>query len=89
MGCTTERVQAHSALFLYHLSEEESRMKFNGTIILLEKAQTLNDFVTGRGFDAGRIAAELNGDIIPRKEYGNVLLKDEDTLEVVRFVGGG
>ena len=64
-------------------------MKFNGTTISLEKVQTLHDFVTVRGFDAGRIAAELNGDIIPRKEYWNVLLKEEDTLEVVRFVGGG
>jgi sulfur carrier protein len=66
-----------------------SRMKFNGTIISLEKAQTLHDFLTVRGFDTGRIAAELNGDIIPRKEYGNVLLREEDTLEAVRFVGGG
>jgi sulfur carrier protein len=89
MGCTTERVQAHFALFLYDFTEEESRMKFNGTIILLEKVQTLHDFVTDRGFDTWRIAAELNGDIIPRKEYGNVLLREEDTLEVVRFVGGG
>jgi sulfur carrier protein len=89
MGCTTERVQAHSALFLYDFTEEESRMKFNGTIILLEKVQTLHDFVTARGFNTGRIAAELNGNIIPRKEYGNVLLREEDTLEVVRFVGGG
>jgi len=64
-------------------------MKFNGTIISLEKARTLHDFLTARGFDTGRIAAELNGEIIPRKEYGNVLLKEEDALEVVRFVGGG
>lgn len=64
-------------------------MKFNGTTISLEKAQTLQEFLTVRGFDTGRIAAELNGDIIPRKEYGNVLLREEDTLEVVRFVGGG
>lgn len=64
-------------------------MKLNGTVISLEKAQTLHDFMTVRGFDTGRIAAELNGDIIPRKEYRNILLKEEDTLEVVRFVGGG
>jgi sulfur carrier protein len=64
-------------------------MKFNGTIISLGKAQTLHDFLTSRGFDTGRIAVELNGDIISRKEYGNVLLREEDTLEAVRFVGGG
>lgn len=89
MGCTTERVQAHFALFLSNFTEEEAKMKFNGTIISLEKAHTLHDFVTAKGFDTGRIAAELNGDIVPRKEYGNVLLREEDTLEVVRFVGGG
>jgi sulfur carrier protein len=64
-------------------------MKFNGTTISLEKAQTLQEFLTVRGLDTGRIAAELNGVIIPGKEYGNVLLREEDTLEVVRFVGGG
>jgi sulfur carrier protein len=64
-------------------------MRFNGTTVSLEGAQTLHDFVTARGFEVGRIAAELNGEIIPKKEYGNVNLEEDDTLEVVRFVGGG
>ncbi len=64
-------------------------MRFNGTTVSLEGTQTLQEFVTARGFETSRIAAELNGEIIPKKEYGNVTLGEEDTLEVVRFVGGG
>lgn len=64
-------------------------MRFNGTTVSLDGAPTLHDFVTSRGFETGRIAAELNGEIIPRKEYGNINLSEEDNLEVVRFVGGG
>lgn len=89
MGCTTERVQARFALFLHDFLRGGSRMRFNGTTVSLEGAQTLQEFVTARGFETGRIAAELNGEIIPKKEYGNVTLGEEDTLEVVRFVGGG
>lgn len=36
-----------------------------------------------------KIAAELNGNIIPKSEYESVILKDDDVLEVVSFVGGG
>jgi len=89
MGCTTERVQARFALFLHEFLRGGSRMRFNGTTVSIDGAETLQDFVTARGFETGRIAAELNGEIIPRKEYGNVTLSEEDVLEVVRFVGGG
>ena len=41
------------------------------------------------GYQAGRIAVERNGEIVPKAQYGAVTLEDGDTLEVVRFVGGG
>ncbi len=40
-------------------------------------------------YQAGRIAVERNGEIVPKAQYGAVTLEDGDTLEVVRFVGGG
>ena len=36
-----------------------------------------------------RIAIELNGTIIPRRDYDKVTLKDGDSMEIVHFVGGG
>ncbi|KAA9022586.1 sulfur carrier protein ThiS [Niallia endozanthoxylica] len=64
-------------------------MKVNGTLETLEKNQTLYDYLTLRNFDLTKIAVECNGNIVPKAEYKNVILKEEDTLEIVRFVGGG
>ena len=40
-------------------------------------------------FKPERIAVELNGEILPKTDYKNTLLKDGDSVEVVSFVGGG
>lgn len=41
------------------------------------------------GYGEQRVAVELNEQIVPRAEYGTTVLSDGDTVEVVRFVGGG
>lgn len=64
-------------------------MKVNGTIIALEDKQSLLDFLAGNKYDLTKIAVERNGEIVPRATYAKVMLKDEDTLEIVSFVGGG
>ena len=64
-------------------------MKLNGKEVALEQNQTLFDFLTAQQFDCRAIAVECNGVIIPKAEYGYLGLSDADTLEIVRFVGGG
>lgn len=64
-------------------------MKVNGTIIPLNKNQTLFDFLKARSIDIKVIAVERNGNIVPKSTYEEVILFDEDTLEIVNFVGGG
>ena len=64
-------------------------MKVNGSIILLKKNQTLFDFLKTQSIDITAIAVEHNGEIIPKSAYKEVILNNEDTLEIVRFVGGG
>lgn len=36
-----------------------------------------------------RIAVEINGNIIPKSKYDTTILKDNDIIEIVSFVGGG
>lgn len=36
-----------------------------------------------------RVAVELNANIVPRAKLHNTILKDDDKLEIVTFVGGG
>jgi sulfur carrier protein len=35
------------------------------------------------------VAVAINGDVIPKGEYGGAVVRDGDTLEIVRMVGGG
>ena len=50
---------------------------------------TVEQFLASEGYESGRIAVELNGDIVPKSRYAATELRDGDTVEVVRFVGGG
>ena len=60
----------------------------NGTALDIA-GQILEGYLTGEGYDKKRIAVELNGEIVPKAQYGQTVLKDGDALEVVSFVGGG
>ena len=64
-------------------------MKVNGEREFLEEAITLADFLTAKGYSLAKVAVELNGKIVPRKEYASTILQATDVLEVVCFVGGG
>ncbi len=64
-------------------------MKVNGKTVSLEEPVKLKDFLLSSGYDLPRIAVELNGTIVPRASYDEVMLSPEDTLEIVSFVGGG
>lgn len=37
----------------------------------------------------GRIAVELNGEIVPRSSFYQCLLHSGDTIEIVQAIGGG
>lgn len=39
--------------------------------------------------DTKKIAIELNLEIVPKSSYAEIFLKDEDTLEIIQFIGGG
>ena len=51
--------------------------------------QNLLAYLTYQEYRTDRIAIELNGDIVSRKDYDKVTLKDGDSMEIVHFVGGG
>ena len=63
-------------------------VKINGTHLDIA-GTVLTEYLNSSGYDAKRIAVEKNGTIIPRAQYGETILADGDTLEVVSFVGGG
>lgn len=50
---------------------------------------TMLSYLQQEGYQLERIAVERNGEILPKKEYEHTLLQEDDTVEVVSFVGGG
>ena len=50
---------------------------------------TLADLITELDLPVARIAIELNRDVVRRSDWDSTMLKDEDRIEIVHFVGGG
>jgi thiamine biosynthesis protein ThiS len=61
----------------------------NGENRTLQEATSLAQLVELLGLKDKRIAVEVNRDIVPRSEYGNFMLNENDTVEIVNAIGGG
>ena len=51
--------------------------------------KTIAEYLSTTNYDIKRIATELNGDIVPKAQYAETVLKNGDSIEIVSFVGGG
>ena len=51
--------------------------------------QNLQQYLTEAGFEVNRVVVERNLEIVPKDELGNITIQDQDSIEVLRFVGGG
>ena len=64
-------------------------MRVNGKQVELKERLTLEKFLESNGYALTKVAVELNGKIVSRKEYAGTILQETDALEIVCFVGGG
>ena len=49
----------------------------------------VSDLLAQEGCTPAQVAVELNEEILSKQKYAETFLKDGDTVEIVRFVGGG
>jgi thiamine biosynthesis protein thiS len=64
-------------------------MKVNGERFEFREGMTVSNLIAEMGFSEAMVAVELNLDILPRDSFSSTVLKENDCIEVVRFVGGG
>jgi thiamine biosynthesis protein ThiS len=50
---------------------------------------SLSELLKSFDFDERYVAVELNRKIVPRTQFSEKLLMENDILEIVTFVGGG
>lgn len=63
-------------------------VKINGEIFDIA-GTTIAEYLSEAKYNIDRIAVEKNGEIVPKGMYATERLSEGDSLEIVRFVGGG
>ncbi|MBI3354777.1 MAG: sulfur carrier protein ThiS [Nitrospirae bacterium] len=61
----------------------------NGEKRTIDNNTTIAGLIEELNIDAQRVAVELNMRIIDKADYSKTILKDNDSLEIVSFIGGG
>jgi sulfur carrier protein len=67
---------------------EIMQVVLNGKTQTLDKPLTVAQLVDSLALE-GKLAVEINQEIIPRGRYDETRINDGDCIEVVRAVGGG
>ncbi len=67
----------------------EVTITLNGESTTFPEGTTLSALVKKFGYSMSNVVAELNGAVIRPTNYATVVLKDDDKLELLNFVGGG
>ena len=61
----------------------------NGEKREIAKETNLSEFLEKLSLSQERIAVELNKQVVRRKDWATIQVKDADKIEIVHFVGGG
>ena len=65
------------------------RILINGEPREVEEKMSLPKLIAVLNLKAEQIAIELNHNVVRRAQWENTLLKVDDKVEIVHFVGGG
>ena len=61
----------------------------NGETKEIRKEINLGELLDLLALPSERIAIELNREVVRKKDWASITIKDADKIEVVHFVGGG
>jgi sulfur carrier protein len=64
-------------------------VQLNGEPCRIEGDTRLAALIERLNLKRGRIAVELNGEVVPKAEHDKVVLREGDRVEIINFVGGG
>ncbi|HAK41665.1 MAG TPA: thiamine biosynthesis protein ThiS [Clostridium sp.] len=64
-------------------------MKVNGKNMDMDEITTISSLLNKLGINEEKVVVELNKEIVIKEEYSKINLQEDDTIEVISFVGGG
>jgi len=70
------------------MANPRMQIQVNGESRQVGDQSTVGDLLSLLGL-TGRLAVEINGEIVPRGQHSGYHLRDGDRIEIVRAIGGG
>ena len=65
------------------------KIKVNGKVKLIKNNTKLSNLIKFLKIPVKKVAIELNQEIVDKKKLEKIILKKNDKIEVVHFIGGG
>ena len=65
------------------------KIKVNGKYVNIDKNQALYKLLKKLKIPIKKVAIELNQEIIDKKNITKIIIKKNDKIEIVHFIGGG
>ena len=66
-----------------------AKIQLNGDLYEINNGTSLNELLNKLKIEKNKVAIEVNGEIVERKKYSNLILNKNDKVEIVQFIGGG
>ena len=65
------------------------KIKINGNFKFVEDNTNLSDYLKTLKIPLKKVAIELNQEILDKKKLNKQILRNNDKIEIVHFIGGG
>ena len=65
------------------------KIKINGKFVKIQDKSTLSYLVKKLQIPIKKVAIELNETIVNKKSLSKIIIKKNDKIEIVHFIGGG
>jgi len=66
-----------------------AKIQLNGDPYEISKGTNLNELLNKLKIQKNKVAIEVNGEIVEKNKYPNLILNKGDKVEIVQFIGGG
>ena len=66
-----------------------AKIQLNGDPYEINTGTNLNELLNNLKIQKNKVAIEVNGEIVEKNKYSNLILNKDDRVEVVHFIGGG
>ena len=65
------------------------KIKINGKYMIIKQKTSVQDLIKALKIPIRKIAIEMNREILDKKKINKKMLKNNDSIEIVHFIGGG